>query len=117
MATGFLHLPYELRLEIYELFLSDHQRVRRRSQPSNAHLRLLRTCSLVFAEANLLLRRYASLRNEHQVHAFLIYAPPQYAAQIQWVDVANDGRVFHGGPAGKSIASSSDQVRLECDIA
>ena len=117
MAIGFLQLPPELRLQIYEYFIDDHQRVRRKSQPSNTHLRLLYTCALVAAEAGPLLRRYISLLHEHHINAFLIYTPLAYAAQIEWADVANDGRVFHAGPARNSNASTSDQMRLECEIA
>ena len=122
MAAGFLHLPVELRLEIYELFLAAHQRVLRDSQPSNSHLRLLRTCSLIAAEAGPLLRRYVSLLHEHQIAAFLIRAPLEQVARIEWADVANDGRVLlqshpGKGTANASTVSTSDQVRLECKIA
>ena len=118
MATGFLHLPAGLRLQIYELFFHDHQRVRRaKPQPSNTHLRLLHTCALISAEAGPILRRYISLLHEHQVNAFLIYAPLEHAAQIEWADVANDGRVFHAPTSRTPDVSASDQVRLECEIA
>ncbi|KAI0756625.1 hypothetical protein C8Q80DRAFT_1264661 [Daedaleopsis nitida] len=95
MRPSFLDLPPELRLQIYDDFLDEHQRVRLRTQPSNAHIRLLHTCRLIAEEAGSSFRRYISLLHEHQIHAFVLYTDPAFCAQIAWADVANDGRVFH----------------------
>ncbi|KAI0673513.1 hypothetical protein C8Q78DRAFT_629755 [Trametes maxima] len=94
-ALHFLDLPVELRLDIYEHYLAEHQRVRKRIQPSNSHLRLLRTCKQIKEEASPTLRRYLSLLHELQIQAALLHAPPSVFAHIQWADVGNDGRVFH----------------------
>ncbi|RPD64950.1 hypothetical protein L227DRAFT_650090 [Lentinus tigrinus ALCF2SS1-6] len=99
MAAAFLELPIELRLQIYDCFLADHQYVSRRHQPNNAHIRLLHVCRQITDEAALHYRRYISLRTEHQINAFIYYATPQFAAQIEWADVVNDGRVFHSSEA------------------
>ncbi|KAI0830690.1 hypothetical protein BC628DRAFT_892186 [Trametes gibbosa] len=93
---AFLDLPPELRLAVYESFLTAHLRIRQNSQPSNAHRRLLHACRQIRDEAGPILRRYVSLLHEHQIHAFLRHAHPSACAQVQWADVANDGRVFHG---------------------
>ncbi|KAI0361206.1 hypothetical protein OH77DRAFT_1443378 [Trametes cingulata] len=95
--SDFLDLPVELRLVIYEQFLVDHQQVRRKTQPSNAHIRLLYTCRQIAQEAAPVLRRYISLLHERQIQTFLLHAPPSLCTQVEWADVANDGRVFRGG--------------------
>ncbi|KAI0778562.1 hypothetical protein BD413DRAFT_489976 [Trametes elegans] len=97
---GFLAMPVELRLHIYEHFLAEHQLVRRRTQPSNAHLRLLYTCRQIQQEAGVILWRYISLLYEHQIQAFLLHAPPEVYARVRCADVANDGRVFQHDTAG-----------------
>ncbi len=110
MPVGFLQLPIELRLQIYDIFLDHHQHVRRKSQPSNAHIRLLHTCRLIADEAGDLFRHYISLLHEHQIRAFVLYAHtrPELYSRIEWADVANDGRVF--------LSADTDQVRLKCTI-
>ena len=107
MASLFA-LPTELRLHIYDLLLADHRHVRMKQQPSNAHFRLLHTCRQFSEEAGSSFRRYISLLHEHQINAFLLFAEPSFASQIEWADVANDGRVFQ--------SARKDQVRLECTI-
>ncbi|OCH95823.1 hypothetical protein OBBRIDRAFT_871524 [Obba rivulosa] len=98
----FLGLPLELRLAIYEIFLSEHQRIRAKQQPSNVHIRLLLTCKQIEAEAGSIFRRYISLRHERQIRAFVAHVDTALSAQIEWADVANDGRVLrpsaHGEP-------------------
>ncbi|OSD03590.1 hypothetical protein PYCCODRAFT_1466958 [Trametes coccinea BRFM310] len=98
MATTchFLDLPVELRLQIYEHVLAEHQRVRRRIQPSNAHVRLLYVCKQIEQEAGPILKRYISLLHEHQIQTLLLRAhPSRLLAHVEWADVANDGRVYH----------------------
>ncbi|KAI0721251.1 hypothetical protein C8T65DRAFT_705297 [Cerioporus squamosus] len=94
MPAPLLELPTELRLQIYDCFLREHQHVSRRHQPTNAHIRLLHVCRQITDEAWSRFGRYVSLRTEHQINAFILYAAPRFAAQIEWADVANDGRVF-----------------------
>ena len=106
MAASLLELPTELRLQIYDCFLTQHQHVSRRHQPNNAHIRLLHVCRQITDEAAICFRRYVSLRTEHQINAFILYAAPPFAAQIEWADVANDGRVFQSADA--------NQVSSEC---
>ena len=106
--ASFIQLPPELRLHVYGIVLADHQHVRKKLQPSNAHLRLLHTCRQIAEEAGGTFRRYVSLLHEHQIHAFLLSAQPSLLSQIEWADVANDGRVFH--------SANGDQVRLKCTI-
>ncbi|TBU62024.1 hypothetical protein BD310DRAFT_919461 [Dichomitus squalens] len=93
--ASFLQLPTELRLHIYDHVLADHQHVRKKLQPSNAHFRLLHTCRQIAEEAGTTFHRYVSLLHEHQIHAFVLYAAPSLLSRIEWADVANDGRVFH----------------------
>ncbi|RDX52060.1 hypothetical protein OH76DRAFT_1400979 [Lentinus brumalis] len=94
MPAPFLELPTELRLQIYEHFFTTHQHVSQSHQPTNAHIRLLYVCRQITDEAGTHFRHYISLRTEHQISAFILYAAPQFVAQIEWADVANDGRVF-----------------------
>ncbi|EGN95168.1 hypothetical protein SERLA73DRAFT_162715 [Serpula lacrymans var. lacrymans S7.3] len=93
--THLLALPPELRLLIYTLLLADHQRVSHRTQPTNVHLRPLRTCTLLYAEAAPVLSAYVSLRNEVQITRFLHSLTSERASLVNWADVANDGRVLH----------------------
>jgi len=94
MAT-FLTIPLELRFAIYEAFLSNHQRVFECNQPSNQHIRVLRACRQINAEAAPIFRRYVSLLHERQIHAFLASDYHSWRAQVIWADVANDGRFVH----------------------
>ncbi|KAJ8494639.1 hypothetical protein ONZ51_g2227 [Trametes cubensis] len=97
-ALGFLDLPVELRLQIYLDFLADCQTVQRRTQPSNIHLRLPHTCRQIDQEAGPIFRRYVSLLHEHQIQTFL-HSHPSQLPEIEWADVANDGRVLQSaGP-------------------
>ncbi|PIL31590.1 hypothetical protein GSI_06292 [Ganoderma sinense ZZ0214-1] len=105
-----LALPTELRLHIYDLLLAEHRHVRLKQQPSNAHFRLLHTCRQLSEEAGRTYRRYISLLHEHQIHAFLHFAEPELASQIEWADVANDGRVFQ--PANKDQEDSETDTPL-----
>ncbi|KAI0375379.1 hypothetical protein BV20DRAFT_1117762 [Pilatotrama ljubarskyi] len=93
---GLLDLPVELRLVIYDHFLADHQQVRRKTQPSNVHIRLVYTCKQIAQEAGPILHRYISLLHERQIQTFLLHAPSSVCTQVEWADVANDGRVFRG---------------------
>lgn len=93
MPSSFLGLPTELRLNIYQFLLDDHLYIRNNAQPSNAHLRLLRTCRQVADEA-ISLRSYVSLSHEYQISTFIANADISYTSRIQTVDVANDGRVI-----------------------
>lgn len=92
--AGFFDLPIELRLDVYDTFLAAHTRIRANIQPSNAHLRLLRASRQIREEAGPILQRYVSLLHEHQIHAFRQHAPPSMCEQVQWADVANDGRAY-----------------------
>ncbi|KAH9898025.1 hypothetical protein C8Q73DRAFT_640856 [Cubamyces lactineus] len=103
-ALGLLDLPVELRLQIYLHFLADCQTVRRRTQPSNVHLRLPHTCRQIDQEAGPILRRYVSLLHEHQIQTFLHSHPPQLP-EIEWADVANDGRVLQSADPDKEAES------------
>ncbi|KAH9849723.1 hypothetical protein C2E23DRAFT_783612 [Lenzites betulinus] len=92
--AGFFDLPVELRLDIYDTFLAAHTRIRANVQPSNAHLRLLHASRQFQEEAGPILRRYVSLLHEDQIDAFRQHAPPSTCEQVQWADVANDGRAY-----------------------
>ncbi|KAL6304297.1 hypothetical protein BKA93DRAFT_826019 [Sparassis latifolia] len=107
---SFLGIPAELRLVVYELYLSEHQHVSNRRQPSNHHIRLLYICKQVFDEAVSIIGRYVSLQHERQINAFILHATESQAAQIQWADVANDGRV--SGPTNASVDADQPLVPL-----
>ncbi|KAI1793928.1 hypothetical protein LXA43DRAFT_1120387 [Ganoderma leucocontextum] len=92
--ASLLGLPTELRLQIYDHALAEHRHIRMKHQPSNAHFRLLHTCRQFSEEAGSTYRHYISLLHEHQINAFILYAEPSLVSQIEWADVANDGRVF-----------------------
>ncbi|CCM05156.1 uncharacterized protein FIBRA_07365 [Fibroporia radiculosa] len=96
MATAptFLGVPVEIRLVIYELYLIGHRHVVNNVQPSNNHICLLRTCRQIDHEARRIIGRYVSLRHERQINAFILRADDFFAAQVLWLDVANDGRVL-----------------------
>ncbi|CAL1695456.1 unnamed protein product [Somion occarium] len=91
----FLLLPLELRLAVYETFLAQHQSVHQSQQPSNEHIRVLRTCTQIYHEASPIFARYISLLHERQIHAFLACPGVIQPSQVLWADVANDGRLLH----------------------
>lgn len=90
-----LSLPVELRLRIFDILLNDHRLVIPNKQPSNAHLVLLSTCKQFLHEAGALtgFSKYVSLSHERQISSFLQHAPDSFVSQIEYADVANDGRV------------------------
>ncbi|KDQ63660.1 hypothetical protein JAAARDRAFT_386503 [Jaapia argillacea MUCL 33604] len=90
-AASFLGIPPELRIIIYEFYLDDHRRVKSKRQPSNEHLRILRTCKSISHEAADSFWQYISLRHERQIRGFL--AADHCVARIRYADVANDGRM------------------------
>jgi hypothetical protein len=85
----FLNIPPELRLLIYDIYLSDHRVVDigRDRQPDNSHLRLLHTCRQVYFEAGTSFRRYVSLRSEKANRAFCEHVDDRQASQILMADV------------------------------
>ena len=90
----FAGIPQELRRIIYQLFLDEHYLVKRQTQPTNAHLRLLQTCRFIYNEAHDLLWRYLSLQTEAQIIAFVDAVDERHAQLVQWSDVACDNRVY-----------------------
>ncbi|KZT05954.1 uncharacterized protein LAESUDRAFT_207336 [Laetiporus sulphureus 93-53] len=98
----FLAIPVEIRLAIYDHYLTEHQRVSQTRQPSNQHLGLLHTCRQIYHEAGPLFQGYVSLRNEWQIKAFLQHADSLLKAQVYWADVANDGRVLSTGGSAQA---------------
>lgn len=110
-----LNLPVEIRLHIYEIFLDDHQRLRRNGrQPSNAHLRVLGLCRAIRYEAALILRQYISLSHELQINVFIRFADNHDCSHIQWADVANDGRFFRSDGADQGTPVSNLHIALRC---
>ncbi|KZT72750.1 hypothetical protein DAEQUDRAFT_722365 [Daedalea quercina L-15889] len=93
-APTFLDIPVEVRLVVYDMYLMGHRRVRQKRQPTNGHLKLLRTCRQVQDEAAHILWRYVSLRDELEINAFILNTSDAAAARVLWADVANDTRVF-----------------------
>ncbi|TFY83590.1 hypothetical protein EWM64_g415 [Hericium alpestre] len=108
---SFLSIPRELRLVIYDQYFAEHRHVPpSRIQPYNDHIRLLRVCRLIAREAAPLFRSYISLRNEHQITAFLCNASSRDLDQIVYADVANDSRVYetdvpHSGRSIQAFAT------------
>lgn len=90
----FAGIPQELRRIIYQLFLEQHYRVQRQTQPTNNHLQLLNTCRFVYNEAHDILWRYLSLQTEAQIVAFVETVDECHAQLIEWADVACDNRVY-----------------------
>jgi hypothetical protein len=90
----FAGIPQELRQLIYQLFLEQHYCVKRQTQPTNDHLRLLRTCRFVYNEAHNTLWRYLSLQTEAQITAFVDAVDDRHAQHVEWADVACDNRVY-----------------------
>ena len=105
-TPSFLALPVEIRLSIYDLHLCLQQHIVRDRQPTNAHLRLLRTCRQIRTEAEPIVSSYISLAHEAQINRLISGAPDHRLARVRWVDVANDGRVFQSADA--------NQVSSEC---
>ena len=95
MATAtFLGLPVDVRLVIYDTYLMEHLQVRQKRQPTNGHLRIIRTCRQIKDEALPIFSRYISLSNELEINAFVLNTSSAAAARVLWADVANDARVF-----------------------
>lgn len=95
-----LKLPVEIRLHVYDTYLALHQVVHHDQQPSNEHIRTLRTCKQIYHEALPIFCRYISLRIERQIRAFLSCTGVIEPSQVLRADVANDGRFLHTGKVG-----------------
>lgn len=107
-------LPLEIRLAIYDLYLSDHQQVHDNQQPSNAHLALLGTCKQIASEAKLsAFRHYINLTHEGDITAFLSDVSAHDASQIQFADVANDGRMVEDARGSQVRRSPSTPTKAE----
>ncbi|PCH33781.1 hypothetical protein WOLCODRAFT_147864 [Wolfiporia cocos MD-104 SS10] len=111
-SPTFLTIPFELRLPIYEWFLTQHRQIRLNRQPSSQHLRFLRICKQIYDEASPLFYRYISLRHERQINAFILHADQSICTQVTWADVANDGRVILAKDARKEADSASPLSNL-----
>jgi hypothetical protein len=116
MPFTLLLLPVEVRLQVYEHFFVDHQRIRSNVQPTNAHIGFLRTCKLVNEEASARFHQYISLRHERQIHRFIyrLATNDGYGDRVLCADVANDGRFAIGLDRGKAC---SLLPRLTCAYA
>ncbi|KAI0067736.1 hypothetical protein BV25DRAFT_1846939 [Artomyces pyxidatus] len=90
----FLALPPEIRLHVYDVYFTDHKRVRTQVQPNNDHIRLLHVSRTIFYEAASLFRTYLSLSNERQINVLLRDPAVYDLSAVLWADVANDGRVL-----------------------
>lgn len=93
-TPSFLELPAEIRLLVYSYHLSAHRHITHDRQPSNLHVRLLRTCKQINAEARSTILSYISLLHEEQIGVFLRSFPDDAFSLAQYVDVANDGRLL-----------------------
>lgn len=96
--SSFLSLPVELRLVIYQLFLSELQHISADQQPRNFHFRILHVCKQIAFEAGELasFRSYVSLGiHEAQISAFNANISTEAASLIKMADVANDSRLVH----------------------
>lgn len=89
---GFLQLPPEIRIVVYEFYLEGQRYVESHQQPRNNHIRTLLVCKTVYYEAGPLFRSYVSLRNERQIDRLLRDAASFDFSHVIWADVANDGR-------------------------
>jgi hypothetical protein len=100
---SFLNLPSEIRCLVYLYVLRAHVRVRDKVQPDNTHLRLLRTCTTIRAEAAAIIEPYISLRHERQIRAFIrrIADDSSFVDKVRWADVANDGRLIINADTGQ----------------
>lgn len=99
VAVNFLSIPLEIRLTIYEIYLSDHQRVLPNCQPSNAHICVLHTCRQIAYEARPLFSQFISFRYEQEITAFT--AQTNDFSHVRWADVANDGRLAQTHDTGQ----------------
>lgn len=95
-----LNLPVEIRLQVYDFYIALHLVVHRSQQPSNEHIRTLRTCKKIYQEALPIFCRYISLPTERQIRAFLSCPGVIQPSQVLRADVANDGRFLHTGKVG-----------------
>ncbi|KAI0319379.1 hypothetical protein OF83DRAFT_1055117 [Amylostereum chailletii] len=104
-------LPPELRLFIYHCLFHEHVHLSHPThpQPDNRHLRYLRVCKLLSAEAGPLFRSYISLRHEYQISSFLRHADSYDCAAITHADVANDGRARSRSQISMSRPAISSQ--------
>lgn len=105
---SFMLLPTEVRLIVYDLCVSDHQRIYHRRQPTNAHYTLLRICAQITREAAPIVFSYVSLSNERQIRSFIASAGDHLLSRIASADVANDGRLVKPS----SAASTGGKFRL-----
>lgn len=101
LKPSLLSLPGELRLQIYSQYLDLHRRVDTgRPRPSNAHIRLLRTCETIYTEAAPIMWTYVALMDDWQITKFVTEAHAEYRARVAWVDVANDGHYYREASPG-----------------
>lgn len=116
MTTAtFLGLPVEVRLVIYDAYLTGHLQVRENRQATNGHLRLLRICGQVHDEALPILSQFVSLSNELEINAFILNTSNAVASRVLWADVANDARVVT--PSGSARQEVARVHTLESKLA